>query len=268
MLSDLIMAHDRQKNVNGFDDRKFTVLTDDNVMSSAIVIGGHSTIAQTIIQRLLHDRQTTHVYVFSRRPANFEHPRLSWQTCQYDETAIQEAMSALPDQLEINRLIICNGILHQDSIQPEKRLEQIDSMQLHQLFDVNTIIPMLWLKQLMPRLRQQPDCRIAVFSARVASINDNRYGGWYGYRASKAALNMLLKSASIELKRRSKGVSLLAFHPGTTDTPLSRPFHQNVSDSQLLAPETVAEKLLYLLDNRPPGTPFAFLDWQGKTVDW
>lgn len=262
------MAHHKQNNVNNFDDRKFTAVTDDNNMSSAIIIGGHSTIAQAIIQRLLADRQTTHVYVFSRQTVELVDAKLSWQRCEYDETGIHKALTILPEKLEIGRVLICNGILHQDSIQPEKRLEQLDSSQLHQLFDINTITPMLWLKQLMPRLRQQSDCRIAVFSARVASINDNRYGGWYGYRASKAALNMLLKSASIELQRRAKGISLLAFHPGTTDTPLSRPFHQNVSDSQLLAPETVAERLLNLLDKRPPGTPFEFLDWQGKSVDW
>lgn len=254
--------------MNDFDDRKFTAVTDDCNMSSAIIIGGHSTIGQAIIQRLLTDRQTTHVYVFSRQTVELVDAKLSWQRCKYDETGIHEALAILPEKLEIGRVIICNGILHQDNIQPEKRLEQVDSSQLHQLFDINTITPMLWLKQLMPRLKHQSDCRIAVFSARVASINDNLYGGWYGYRASKAALNMLLKSASIELQRRAKGITLLAFHPGTTDTPLSRPFHQNVSDSQLLAPETVAEHLLNLLDKRPPGKPFEFLDWQGKPVDW
>lgn len=262
------MAYHRQKNVNNFDDRKFTAVTDDNNMSSAIIIGGHSTIAQAIIHRLLADRQTSHVYTFSRQTVEIADAKLSWQRCEYDEAGIYAALSILPENLEIGRVIICNGILHQDSIQPEKRLEQLDSSQLHQLFDINTITPMLWLKQLMPRLKHQSDCRVAVFSARVASINDNRYGGWYGYRASKAALNMLLKSASIELRRRAKGISLLAFHPGTTDTPLSRPFHHNVSDSVLLAPETVAEHLLDLLDKRPPGTPFDFLDWQGKSVEW
>lgn len=237
-------------------------------MSSVIVIGAHSTIARAIIQRLLQDGQTSQVHAFSRQPADFEDPKLNWHVCQYSENAIRHVLTTLPDQLVIRRVIICNGILHYDVIQPEKRLEQLNAEQLHQLFDINAVTPVLWLKLLMPWLRKQQDCRIAVFSARVASIGDNRFGGWYGYRASKAALNMLLKSTAIELERRARGVSLLAFHPGTTDTPLSRPFHQNVRASQLLKPDTVAAHLLELLDARPPGSTFEFLDWQGKSVSW
>lgn len=172
--------------MNAFDDRKFTSLTDDNPMSSAIIIGGHSTIAQAIIQRLLHDGQMNRVYVFSRRETELEYPQLVWRVCQYDEAAIDIALSELPERLQISRLVICNGLLHQDTIQPEKRLEQLNAAQLQQLFHINTITRMLWLKLLTSRLRHQHDCRVAVFSARVASISDNRLGGWYGFPASIA----------------------------------------------------------------------------------
>lgn len=249
--------------MNAFDDRKFTSLTDDNPMSSAIIIGGHSTIAQAIIQRLLHDGQMDRVYVFSRRETELEYPQLVWRVCQYNEAAIDIALSKLPER-QISRLVIYNGLLHQDTIQPEKRLEQLNAEQLQQFFHINTITPMLCLKLLTSRLRHQHDCRVAVFSARIASISDKRLGG-----GTVTGLPMLLKSAAIELARRVSGVSLLAFHPDTTDTPLSRPFHHNVSAAQLQAPDTVARHLLQLLDRRrPPGAPFAFLDWQGQSVDW
>ena len=115
---------------------------------------------------------------------------------------------------------------------------------------------------MLPLFGREP-CTLAVLSARVGSIGDNRAGGWYGYRASKAALNMLLKCAAIELARRAPGVKLLAFHPGTVDTPLSRPVHANVP-----APELVADHLVQLMNRLQPDGELSFLDWQGKPIEW
>ena len=102
----------------------------------------------------------------------------------------------------------------------------------------------------------------------VGSISDNRLGGWYSYRTSKAALNMLLKSAVIELNRRLKSVKLIAFHPGTTDSPLSKPFQKNVPKGKLFSPDFVANALIDITHHAQIDGKLSFLDWQGKTIDW
>jgi NAD(P)-dependent dehydrogenase (short-subunit alcohol dehydrogenase family) len=117
-------------------------------------------------------------------------------------------------------------------------------------------------------LKQARGCKVTIFSARVGSIGDNHLGGWYSYRASKAALNMLLKSTAIEYARRAPSVKLLAFHPGTTDTPLSRPFSKQVPEHKLFQPGFVAEQLFKILEQLEPDGELSFLDWQGQRVDW
>ena len=108
----------------------------------------------------------------------------------------------------------------------------------------------------------------ASISARVGSIGDCAMGGWYSYRASKAALNMLLKTAAIEFSRRAKNIKLIAFHPGTTDSPLSAPFQHSVADDALFTPEFVAERLLSLCDAHAPDGQLSYLDWAGKPIAW
>ena len=107
-----------------------------------------------------------------------------------------------------------------------------------------------------------------MLSARVGSIGDNHLGGWYAYRASKAALNMLLKTAAIEYSRRSANVKLLSFHPGTTDTPLSKPFQSSVAADKLFTPDFVAAQLIALMTAADIDGQLAFIDWNGQSIDW
>jgi len=116
--------------------------------------------------------------------------------------------------------------------------------------------------------RAGADCVVAVLSARVGSITDNQLGGWYSYRASKAALNMVLKSAAVEYRRRLPRVKLLAFHPGTTDTALSRPFQRGVAPEKLFSPEFVARRLAQLLDQLQPDGELSYLAWDGSSIEW
>jgi NAD(P)-dependent dehydrogenase (short-subunit alcohol dehydrogenase family) len=127
---------------------------------------------------------------------------------------------------------------------------------------------MLWIKFLTPYLSSKAPCKLVVFSARVGSISDNNLGGWYSYRASKAALNMMLKTAAIELARRAKNIKIIAFHPGTTDTPLSRPFQKNVPDEKLFTCNFVATQLLNIIENIEIDGKASYLDWQGKAIQW
>lgn len=182
------------------------------------------------------------------------------------DVAIEEITTH--SQLPITQVFICNGILHSESFQPEKRLEDFDALAFSQVITANTLTPMLWVQKLTPILTGKSSCKLVVFSARVGSISDNNLGGWYSYRASKAALNMMLKTASIELARRAKNIKVISFHPGTTDTPLSKPFQKNVPANKLFTSEFVAEQLLEIVEKSKIDHRASYLDWQGKTIDW
>lgn len=210
------------------------------------------------------------VIAISRQPAPAEasSPALHWLCCDYSDEQMATAVARIAELTpRPHRVVICNGILHQGEIQPEKRLEAINLDAMTRLYQTNALLPLRWISQLLPLFGREP-CTLAVLSARVGSIGDNRAGGWYGYRASKAALNMLLKCAAIELARRAPGVKLLAFHPGTVDTQLSRPFHANVPAGNVQSPELVADHLINLMNRLQPDGELSFLDWQGKPIEW
>ncbi|MFB2832290.1 SDR family NAD(P)-dependent oxidoreductase [Aeromonas jandaei] len=210
------------------------------------------------------------VIAISRQPApaGASSPALHWLCCDYSDEQMATAVARIAELApRPHRVVICNGILHQREIQPEKRLEALNLDAMTRLYQTNALLPLRWISQLLPLFGREP-CTLAVLSARVGSIGDNRAGGWYGYRASKAALNMLLKCAAIELARRAPGVKLLAFHPGTVDTPLSRPFHANVPAGNVQSPEQVAGHLVNLMNRLQPDGELSFLDWQGKPIEW
>jgi len=172
-------------------------------------------------------------------------------------------------QLEtISRVCICNGILHNENVWPEKRIEDLSSDALIEVFTINSITPLLWLKSLMALVTAPTDCVITIFNARIGSIGDNRSGGWYSYRASKAALNMLLKTAAIEYARRAKNVKLISFHPGTTDTALSRPFQSSVKKENLFTADFVAEHLANIMNTQHVDGKLSFIDWENKAIEW
>jgi NAD(P)-dependent dehydrogenase (short-subunit alcohol dehydrogenase family) len=134
-------------------------------------------------------------------------------------------------------------------------------------FATNAFAPILLLKHLLPLLRKQP-ATFAALSARVGSIGDNRLGGWYSYRASKAALNQLLHTASIELKRVNPAATLLALHPGTTDTELSRPFQGNVPEGRLFEPAFAAQCVIEQVGRLGPAESGSFWGWDGERIVW
>ncbi|WP_394205163.1 SDR family NAD(P)-dependent oxidoreductase [Shewanella waksmanii] len=232
----------------------------------AIVIGASSDIAEAVITKLACQQK---VIAISRQ--RLVHPDTNvcdWQ-CDYSQSDIAAKIELLANVAgNINRVYIFNGVLHHSSHFPEKRLEDIDPEAMLSSFQSNSIVPMLWLKYLLPVLAGGQTCSVSVMSARVGSIGDNRLGGWYSYRASKAALNMLMQTAGIEYARRAKNVALLCFHPGTTDTALSKPFQSNVPTGKLFSTDFVAQQLLYVSEHVHPICGAHFLDWQGKKVDW
>ncbi|BBT82090.1 short-chain dehydrogenase [Aeromonas sp. YN13HZO-058] len=236
---------------------------------SVVVIGAGGGIGAALVAHWLATG-TTRVIAVSRQPApaGASSPALKWICCDYSDEQMAAAVARIAEWApRPHRVVICNGILHQGEIQPEKRLEALNLDGMTRLYQTNALLPLRWISQLLPLFGREP-CTLAVLSARVGSIGDNRAGGWYGYRASKAALNMLLKCAAIELARRAPGVKLLAFHPGTVDTPLSRPFHANVPAGNVQSPEQVAGHLVQLMNRLQPDGELSFLDWQGNPIEW
>ena len=249
------------------------------VKRCALVIGASSAIAQALIDQLLSNDELV-VYAISRSfPVDFtdrmrDQKRLHLLECDYSPVQLSEIVESIKaTSLPCVKVFICNGVLHNHSFLPEKKIEQFSADTFQQVMHVNAVVPGLWLQQLITLLKHTLPCVVVVFSARVGSISDNRAGGWYSYRASKAALNMLVKTAAIEYARRAKNVRLIVFHPGTTDTKLSQPFQSNVAPEKLFTPEFVATQLLSLikplaLENHVFDHQASFIDWQGKEIDW
>jgi NAD(P)-dependent dehydrogenase (short-subunit alcohol dehydrogenase family) len=237
--------------------------------NASLIIGGHGGIAQAIIHTLLNTERDKAIVVVSRgqRPANAAD--IDWYQSDHGEASINEITQAFQEQgLVFDRVFICLGILHDDTVSPEKRLEDLNAESLLHVFNINSITPVLWLKHLLPVLKNTDPARVAVFSARVGSITDNHLGGWYGYRTSKAALNMLLKSTAIEYARRAPNVKIIAFHPGTMDTELSRPFSQNVPKDKLFSAAFVAKQVINILDAQTADGELSFVDWNHQPIDW
>lgn len=238
-----------------------------------LVIGASGGIARSVIKRLLDSSADDRVVCISRAPdsefLDSYEDRVQWIESDNSEYSMATISDLLHRQKQcFDRVFICNGILHGAEISPEKQLKDLNEHSLLTLFNVNAMQPVLWLKHLVRFLPKEKKCVVTVFSARVGSIADNQLGGWYSYRTSKAALNMLLKTAAIEIRRFARNIKFLSFHPGTTDTQLSAPFQKGVPAAKLFRPEFVAEKLLTLIETLPDEPALNFLDWDGKPVAW
>lgn len=176
-------------------------------------------------------------------------------------------IAADTDRLDL--VINCAGLLHEgEHLGPERKLAQIEPANLEKLFRVHAVGPQLLAKHLEPLLPRRQRFVFASLSARVGSIGDNRLGGWYAYRASKAAQNQLLRTLAIELRRVNRQACCLLLHPGTVDTPLSAPFQGNVAESQLFSPARAAAQLLGIIASAEASGSARFLAWDGSEIPW
>ena len=250
----------------------------NNTKSTAIIIGASGGLGSALCQQWQQDSETDYVIAVSRKPAeeltDNHLPGIHFIQCDYSESSIVSACEEIKTLIStknlasVGRVCICNGILHNNNIAPEKRLEEVTISSLQEVLTINSIIPILWLKALVTIVKGKSDCVISVFSARIGSIGDNRSGGWYSYRASKAALNMLLKTAAIEYARRAKNVKIIAFHPGTTDTNLSKPFQNSVRPENLFTADFVAQQLVKIMNHQTIDGQLSFIDWENKDIVW
>ena len=236
-----------------------------------MVIGAGSAIGRALIERWSREGATPILAVARSVEAMAAVEPLGVQTqqCDYCEAALSALAAQLQEQsADITRLVICNGVLQGEGYRPERALNQLETSAMEQVFEVNTFLPMRVLASLAPVLKRSAAPRIAVLSARVGSIGDNGLGGWYSYRGSKAALNMMLRCAALEMRRVNPAAKIMAYHPGTVDTPLSQPFQANVAPEKLFSPARAAGALDTVLSGLKADGELSYLDWRGETIPW
>lgn len=245
----------------------------------ALVLGANGGIGLAFVEQLLADPSIARIHatyrdrakadrLFALAAASTDRLRiLPLDLTQ--ETEIEAAIATVrQDSDRLHLVINCVGFLHDGQQQPEKSLRHIKAENLARYFQINSISAVLLAKHLQPLLRHEERSVFANLSAKIGSIGDNFLGGWYGYRASKAALNMLMRNVAIEYKRTCRNAIVTVLHPGTTDTRLSEPFQRNVPPEKLFSPERTAAQLLAIIHRLTPEESGSFFSWDGQELPW
>jgi NAD(P)-dependent dehydrogenase (short-subunit alcohol dehydrogenase family) len=236
--------------------------------AGAVIFGASGGIGAAMVRRLCDEANVARVFAFSRSPAQATNDRLiTGRFDLEDEASISAAAQIVAQHGGARLVIVATGRLHDGaSMQPEKDWRALRADQLAHSFMLNTIGPSLIAKHFLPLFPRSGRAVFAALSARVGSIGDNRVGGWYGYRASKAALNMMLRNFAIELARKRPEAICVGLHPGTVDTDLSKPFQSGTSAEKLFSPDYSAGRLLEVLDGLRAGDTGGVFAWDGKRI--
>ncbi len=233
----------------------------DGQIGLAVIVGAHGGIGAALLSALgtsPWQDQFSAVIGLGRRTT----PALDL----LDEASIMACAAHVAGLGRLGLLIDATGLLHDAQVQPEKSLRQIDPQSMARSFAINAIGPALLMKHFLPLLPRTGRPVFASLSAKVGSIGDNRLGGWYSYRASKAALNQLVHTAAIELQRRAPQAICVALHPGTVDTRLSTPFAR--TGLQVQSPAQAADALLRVIAGLTPADTGGFFSYQGEALPW
>lgn len=247
-------------------------------MKRIVVAGVSGAIGNALAEACLARDEESRVIGLCRDPLTVPEPLrshsrvtlLAWDA--EDEQSPQDVARALekivPASQGIDTLLYAAGLLHSDAMFPEKRLEDLKAMSMARAFAVNATGFATLVQALLPWLRHREFKRVVAISAKVGSIEDNRLGGWYAYRSSKAALNMLVRTLSVELPRRCKPIACVALHPGTTDSALSSPFTQSLAQLQVHSPAETAGNLMSVVEGVTLNENGHFMSWDGSDLPW
>lgn len=230
------------------------------MIQSTAIIGRSGALAEAIAAKEIANNNK--IYCFSRASNKAK----NYHTIKYDqEASIQQAIKEAEIK-QLDKIFSTIGILHTKTIKPEKSLKNINLQSMLEIMRVNAISQALIAKNFIPYLNKNQKSIFVLFSARVGSISDNKIGGWYSYRASKAALNMLVKTLAIELKRINKKAIIISFHPGTVDSNLSKPFQKNIAPEKIFSPKFAIDCLFKLIENLDYDDSGKFFDWKGEEI--
>ncbi|WAT18495.1 SDR family NAD(P)-dependent oxidoreductase [Aurantiacibacter sp. MUD11] len=232
----------------------------------AAVFGSSGGIGAALVEALA--MRGIEVFAGSRSGAGPDLPRVTPFRFDFDDEASIAAAAEGWRDAPPDLVMVTTGVLTlENGTGPERSYKQVDPEAMARVLYLNTIGPALVAKHVLPLFPRNAPATFAAISARVGSISDNRIGGWHSYRASKAALNQLIRNFAIELGRTHKQAVVVGLHPGTVDTALSKPFQSNLPEGQLITPEKSASCLLDVIDNLAPAQSGGLFDWKGKLVE-
>ena len=233
------------------------------------IIGASGAIGDALTKQLSEAQPEAIIDIFSRSKIETCLPNVNAHYIDLtDEKSIENAAILVDQNGELDLVIVAAGLLHDDILSPEKSLRDLSAEKFNRILAINTIGPALVAKHLLPLLHKQRRAVFAALSARVSSISDNRLGGWYAYRASKAALNMVLKNASIEIARSHRQAIVVGLHPGTVDSKLSKPFQSRMQANKLFTPEQSANHLINVLENLTIEDSGKLFAWDGQEIEF
>ena len=233
---------------------------------NAVIFGSSGGIGRALTENLVQSGAYSRVFAVSRSGASLD--GATQLTADFlDETALEAAAQAIGEAGPVTLCIVASGLLSDgDTLQPEKSSRHQSRAAFERVFAANTVAPALIAKHMLPLMPRKERSVFAALSARVGSISDNRLGGWHAYRASKAALNMLIRNYAIEQARRAPGSICVSLHPGTVDTGLSRPFQSSVPEGKLFTPQQSAACLLDIIAGLTAEDSGKCFDWNGQEV--
>lgn len=235
-------------------------------MKNVAIIGSSGAIGRAFLDAYIADKNISNIYSISRTEVKSNDKRIIHINIDVtDEVSVKAAASKIEEN-RLDRLIVATGVLHTKSFGPEKSIKDIKIENFVKIFSVNTFGPALIGKHFLPLMTKDQKSIVAFLSARVGSISDNKLGGWYAYRASKSALNQIIKNFSIEAKRTNSSGIIIGLQPGTVKSKLSEPFQKNVKKGKLFLPEDSVDSLVKVIENVMQNDSGKIFDWEGEEI--
>ena len=235
-------------------------------MKSVAIIGSSGAIGRAFLDAYIADKEISNIYSISRTEVESNDERIIHINIDVtDEVSVKAAASKIGEN-RLDKLIVATGILHTELFGPEKSIKDIKIENFVKIFSVNAFGPALIGKYFLPLMKKDKKSIAAFLSARVGSISENKLGGWYAYRASKSALNQIIKNFSIESKRTNPTGIIIGLQPGTVKSKLSEPFQKNVKKGKLLLPKDSVKSLIRVIESVMQNDSGKIFDWKGEEI--
>ena len=235
-------------------------------MKSVAIIGSSGAIGRAFLDAYIADKEISNIYSISRTEVELNDARIIHINIDVtDEVSVKAAASKIGEN-RLDKLIVATGILHTELFGPEKSIKDIKIENFVKIFSVNAFGPALIGKYFLPLMKKDKKSIAAFLSARVGSISENKLGGWYSYRASKSALNQIIKNFSIESKRTNPTGIIIGLQPGTVKSKLSEPFQKNVKKGKLLLPKDSVKSLIRVIESVMQNDSGKIFDWKGEEI--
>ena len=245
------------------------VLTSFGAGFKTLIFGATGAIGRALSDAVGQQKKAGMLVTTSRSARSFVSDDQHFSCDIADEASIAAVATAVTEMAPFDLVINATGLLHDEAagVHPEKAMRQVSADAMARVFGVNAIGPALIMKYFLPLMARDKKAVMAHLSARVGSISDNRLGGWYSYRAAKAAQNMLVRTAAIEFARRAPSAVIVGLHPGTVDSNLSAPFQSGTPREKLFTPAQAAAHLLRVIENLSPADSGGCYAWDGARLD-